>query len=117
MHMENKIDIAERITMLRKNRNWSQADLAEKINVSRVIVGKYEKQESVPSVEVAKRIADAFEVSLDYLVGDGQNAGFDKRTLQLVNEIEGLETDVKEKLLYLANAIIRDYKTQQAYAS
>jgi len=115
--MESKIGIAERITALRKSKNWSQTDLAERISVSRVIVGKYEKGDALPSIEIAKRMADAFGVSLDYLAGDGQNASFDKRTLKLVNEIEALEPEVKERLLYLANAVIRDYKTQRAYAS
>ncbi len=41
-----------------------------------------------PSIEVAKKIADAFEVSLDYLVGEGQNASFDKKTLQRVQDLE-----------------------------
>jgi len=36
-------------------------------------VGKYEHGEAVPSFEVVQKIADALEVSLDYLVGEGVN--------------------------------------------
>jgi len=43
------------------------------------MIGKYERGEAVPSIEAAKKIADAFEVSLDYLVGEGINALFDKK--------------------------------------
>lgn len=56
---------------LRKERSWSQADLANKTGISLVMVGKYERGDAIPSIEVAKKIADAFEVSLDYLVGEG----------------------------------------------
>lgn len=104
------------IANLRKQRSWSQTELATKTEISQVMVGKYERGDAIPSIEVAKRIADAFGVSLDYLVGEGQNANFDKRTLALVQEIENLEPNMKERLLYLANAVIRDYKTQKAYS-
>jgi len=40
--------------------------LAKAIEASREAIGKYESNEVVPSVEVAKRIADIFEVILDY---------------------------------------------------
>jgi transcriptional regulator with XRE-family HTH domain len=41
------------------------------------MIGKYERCEAVPLIEVAKKTADAFEVSLDYLVGEGINSKFE----------------------------------------
>lgn len=67
-------------------------------------------------MDVAKKIADALEVSLDYLAGDSDRASFDKQTLKLIDEIEELEPSIKDKLLFLANAIIRDAKTGKAYS-
>lgn len=58
---------------------WSQTHLAQASQVSRVMIGKYERGDAAPSIEAAKKIADAFQVSLDYLVGEGQNASFDKK--------------------------------------
>lgn len=60
------------IAALRGAKGWSQTDLANHSRVSRVMIGKYERREAVPSIDAAKKIADAFEVSLDYLVGEGQ---------------------------------------------
>lgn len=37
--------------------------------------------EAVPSIDTVPKIADAFEVSMDHLVGVGINASFDKKTL------------------------------------
>ena len=109
------MNIGSKITELRKAQNWSQADLADKIQVSRVIVGKYERNEAAPSIDIAKKIADAFGISLDYLVGEGQNARYNKKTLQIIEDIEALEPDTQDKLYFLVNAVIRDYKTQQSY--
>lgn len=78
---------------------------------------RYERDDAAPSIEVAKKIADAFEVSLNLLVGEGQNSAFDKNTLKLIQDIESLDPQVKEKLLFLANAVIRDAKTRQAYSA
>lgn len=89
--LTQNMNIGSKITELRKAQNWSQADLADKIQVSRVIVGKYERNEAAPSIDIAKKIADAFGISLDYLVGEGKNAQYNKKTLQIIEDIEALE--------------------------
>jgi transcriptional regulator with XRE-family HTH domain len=101
---------------LREEKGWSQTDLADNSNVSRVMIGKYERGEAIPSIEAAKKIADAFGVSLDYLVGEGINAHFDKKTVQRLQDIENL-TPNKDKLFFLIDTVIRDYKAKQAYSS
>lgn len=111
------MNIGAQIARLRKEKGWSQNDLAEAVGASREIIGRYERGDAVPSVEMAKNIADVFEVTLDYLVGEGQLAAFDKRTLRRLAEIEQLPEAQREKLFYLIDAVIRDAKTQKAYAS
>lgn len=103
------------IISLRKQKSWSQTDLANHSQVSRVMVGKYERGEAVPSIDAAKRIADAFEVSLDFLVGEGQNASFDKKTVKRLQDIEALNPTIKDKLFFLIDTVIRDTNAQKAY--
>jgi transcriptional regulator with XRE-family HTH domain len=109
------MNIGDKITTIRKAKKMSQAELAKEAGVSREIIGRYERNEALPSVDVAKKIANALEVSLDYLAGDSDKVGFDKQTIKLIEEIEELDPAIKEKLLFLANAIIRDAKTGKAY--
>lgn len=104
------------IVRIREEKSWSQTDLADKSGVSRVMIGKYERGEAIPSIEAAKKIADSLEVSLDFLVGEGQNARFDKRTLKRIEELELLEEDKKQTLFDLIDTYIRDAKTRQAYS-
>ena len=111
------MDIGKKIMILRKEKKWSQNDLAQKAEVSREIISRYERSDVMPSVEVAKKIADAFEVSLDYLVGEGINSKFDKRTVKRLNDIEFLEENKKNTLFDLMDTYIRDAKTGQAYAN
>jgi transcriptional regulator with XRE-family HTH domain len=64
------MSMGDKIQELRKERGWSQKHLAEMIGTSGPIIGRYERDEMTPSVEVAKKLADSFKVTLDYLVDD-----------------------------------------------
>lgn len=105
------------IADLRKSKNMSQGDLASQTGISQVMVGKYERGDAIPSIEVAKRIADALGVSLDYLVGEGLNSKFDKNTLKRIEEIELLEEDKKRTLFDVIDTFIRESKGRKAFAS
>jgi len=72
----------EILILIRKQLNWSQADLAKKIGTSAPIVGRYEREEIKPSIDVASKIADALDVTLDYLLGKSDNMILDKKNLQ-----------------------------------
>ena len=109
------METGEKIAVLRNSKGWSQTTLANNSGVSRVMVGKYERGEAVPSIEAAKKIADAFEVSLDYLAGEGQNVKFDKKTVQRLQDIEALNPTIKDKLFFLIDTVIRDTNAQKAY--
>lgn len=58
----------DNLMSLRKMKGLSQEELADKINVSRQTLSKYETGESLPDVEKCKQIADVLDVSLDDLV-------------------------------------------------
>lgn len=83
--------------------------------VSREMISKYERGIAIPSVDAAKKIADAFGVSLDFLVGEGMNAQFDKKTVLRLQEIQNMAPDIKSHLFAIIDSVIRDYKTQQSY--
>ena len=110
------VNIGERITQLRKAKNWSQDDLAKKIDASRVMIGKYEREDNSPSIEVIVKLAKAFEVSVDYLLGEGLNATYDKEMVKRLDELESLPQDEKQQVFHYMDLIIRDYKTKKAYA-
>ena len=66
-HMPDlKSVIARNIVELRKSANWTQAELAQKLNYSDKAVSKWERAESTPDVEVLKNMADLFQVPVGY---------------------------------------------------
>lgn len=60
---------ADNIKALRKDRKWSQSELAERLNISKSSVNMYERGEREPNSEMLIKIADLFDVSIDFLIG------------------------------------------------
>ena len=110
------LDIGSKIIQLRKQQNWSQTDLAKKIEVSRTIVGNYERNENTPSIEVILKMSKIFNVSLDFLIGEGDVATYDKAVLKRINDIEKLDDTTKNILFNLIDTYVQNYKTKQAFA-
>lgn len=105
------------ISDTREAKGWNQSELADKSGVSRVMIGKYERGEAVPSIDGAKKIADALDVTLDYLVGVGTNAKLDKKTVKRLHDIELLEDNKRDVLFDLIDTYIRDAKIRKAHTS
>ncbi|MFC5732312.1 helix-turn-helix domain-containing protein [Cytobacillus gottheilii] len=58
----------EKLKMERKNKGWSQEELAEQLFVSRQSVSKWENGQNYPSIEIIIRLSDLFEISIDELL-------------------------------------------------
>ena len=60
--------LAEKLARLRKQKNWSQEELAEKVGVTRQAVSKWESAQSAPDLEKIVQLSALFGVSTDYLL-------------------------------------------------
>ena len=111
------LDIGNKITVLRKKKGWSQNELSKKIDCSRATLINYEGNKNIPPIEIAIKLAEVFNISIDYLVGIGINSKFDKKTIKRLQDIENLTPEVKEKMFFFIDTVLRDFKAKQAYAS
>lgn len=62
--------LADKIVRLRKKNGWSQEELAEKMNVSRQAVSKWEGAQTIPDLEKILMLGRLFGVTTDYLLKD-----------------------------------------------
>ena len=60
--------LGEKLSSLRKKQGWSQEELAEKLNVSRQSVSKWESDLSVPDIDKIIKLSEIYAVSTDYLL-------------------------------------------------
>lgn len=110
------LNIGSKIIELRKDKGWSQAQLAEAVNASRDIIGKYERNDNSPSIEMALKIAKVFDISVDFLLGEGKHASFDKETLKRLEDIESLDQNTRNTLFNVIDTFLRDAKARVAYS-
>jgi transcriptional regulator with XRE-family HTH domain len=99
-----------------RGKKLSQADLGKIIGTSGDIIGRYERDIITPSIDVIIKVADALEVSIDFLVGK-TNLELDNQTLKRIEEISILPADRKNYILSIIDMAIRDFKTQNAYSA
>ncbi|GGX30892.1 helix-turn-helix domain-containing protein [Aquimarina muelleri] len=103
---------SERLAFARKQKKIKQADLGKMVGTSGDIIGKYERGENTPSIDVATKIADALGVTLDYLVKDGEYEQIDKETLKRLQDIQQLTPENKDHVFALLDAFLKQVKLQ-----
>jgi transcriptional regulator with XRE-family HTH domain len=100
----------QKMAFCRKEKKLSQAELGKLSGINGDIIGKYERNEMKPSIETAKKLADALEVTLDYLVADGELRNLDKKTLQRLEDISKLPTEDRNNIFYTLDNLIKAAK-------
>ena len=103
--------VGEKIKKLRKERNFSQAQLAIKIGTDARRISNYENNINVPTTELLIKIAEVFNVSLDYLVKeDVDNMATtpirDRKLLEQFEEVDRMPEDDKEHIKFLIQTVI-----------
>lgn len=105
-----------RFKQLRKERGMTQAELASLLFVKQQSVTNYEKGVNTPDISVLKKMAQIFEVSIDYLVGltDIRTPAYKMQPLPL-NDLEtklvnsyrevtpDIQNDIGNLLLHIKN--------------
>ena len=69
--------IENRLKILRAERDWTQADLADRVGISRQAVISIEKYKYTPSLALAFKIAEAFGVSIDQVFAHKEDSNHD----------------------------------------
>jgi transcriptional regulator with XRE-family HTH domain len=82
--------LGRRITELRESRKMTQEELAKKLNISRASLSHYEKNRREPDYETLQKIADYFQVSIDYMFGRTTNSKeiLDEHVRDFVDSLE-----------------------------
>ncbi len=96
--------LPDKIIKLRKANGWSQEDFAEKLNVSRQAISRWENGTALPDAQNVLQISNLFHVTTDYLLNDDYESDKDIPAVKTATA----ETDalfIKKKHLHLVAAI------------
>jgi transcriptional regulator with XRE-family HTH domain len=105
----------DNIKRLRKQKGWSQTELAEKIGSHLSHINRIETDKYKPSVDVLVKMADVFDVSIDTLVRDSdvdlkEVTVEDKDLAQRIKLIESLEPEDRHALCRVIDSMLTKQK-------
>ncbi len=111
------MSIGDRIKELRTKLKMTQTDLANRVGLSYIQVGRYETQKSKPSSEILQKLAAALETTTDYLMNGGSDEVVsaqltDKELLSQFKEVEKLNKEDKYLIKTFIDAFITKRKVQ-----
>jgi len=88
------------------------------MNTSYTVIGKYERDEMLPSIEVAKKLAQLLDTTVGYLLGEASSSSTfkDPAMLQRLNEISALPDEDKHCILYTIDGLLQNARTKKAFA-
>lgn len=97
------MNLSEKIVILRKSNGWSQEDLAEKINVSRQAISRWEGGTAQPDASNILQLSRLFGVTTDYLLNDEFSSDDD---LPKVKEVRN--NNLSQFMVYLITLEVMD---------
>jgi transcriptional regulator with XRE-family HTH domain len=102
----------KRLRECREAKNLSQQDLAKMLETSYTVIGKYERDEMKPSIDVANKLAKLVGTTVGYLLGESKDMKVlkDPAMLKRLNDINSFAEKEREHILYTIDALIKNAK-------
>ncbi len=106
--------VGKRIKTLRKENNLTQQQLADKVGLTYVQIGRYETAKSNPSADVLQKIAKFLNTTTDFIMNGGNEDQLtDKVLLEQFKEVQLLNDDDKHLVKTFIDAFLTKRKVQK----
>lgn len=108
----------KRMVGLRKEKRMTQDELAKLISTSISVIGRYERDEMTPSIDVAKKISAHLNTTVGYLLGETDKADLFKEPvmLQRLAELDKMKNTEKNHILHVLDGFIKSVKLKNIAA-
>jgi len=108
-----------RLKELRKQKGWTQKELANQIDIRFAQLNKYECGMHIPPIEKLATLSDILGVTLDYLVMGNRNQKqplHNMRLIERLKELEGFDSDDQDVIITMIDAMIVKRRVEGAVA-
>lgn len=108
----------KRMAALRKEKKMTQDELARLLSTSISVIGRYERDEMTPSIDVAKNISNHLNTTVGYLLGETDKADLfkDPAMLQRLVELDRMGSEDKNHILHVLDGFIKSVKIKNITA-
>ncbi len=111
-------DFAENLKKCKTKKGISQEEISKKMSIHPVQFSRYERGQSIPSIEVLQKLAAALDTTTDYLMNGSNDEVVsaqltDKELLSQFREVEKLDQEDKQLVKTFIDAFITKRKIQK----
>ncbi len=112
------ISFGKKIAALRKQAKMSQTDLAKKLGTSVSVISRYERDEMIPSIDTAKKLASVLDTTIAYLLGETEDDNLlkDHDMITRLRAVKDFSDQEKSQVYFTLDAVIREIKNRRTYA-
>jgi transcriptional regulator with XRE-family HTH domain len=107
---DKTMPLGERIKTLRKEHDWSQADLGTRIGADSQRISRYENGKLTPAITALIRLAETLNVTVDYLIIEGApRRPLDDANTELadrIHQLGQLDPDDQQAILHILDGLI-----------
>ncbi len=105
---------SKRVKELREDLGLSQTKLAEEVGVHHSIIGRYERDEAKPTIDVVSRMAVVLQTTVGYLLGESEQADLfkDPEMLKRFKDILSFPKQKQEHILFALDSMIKATKLE-----
>ncbi|NMR35909.1 helix-turn-helix transcriptional regulator [Chryseobacterium aquaticum] len=102
------MSLGTKLKQLRQNKNWSQADVAYKLDVSQPAYNKWETDQTKPSLDNLGKIAEVFEIEIQDLFANEGNVIISNNTFENSNIVYPKDSTVNIQSPELLQSILKN---------
>lgn len=110
-------NFAEKLYHLRTQNSYSQEVLAEKVNVSRQAISKWELGLTLPDTDKIVALSKVFDVSIDYLLKDeikvNKDESLDRLVLRFLGSAQSMEAISRELVDIMQDGMVDDMERER----
>jgi transcriptional regulator with XRE-family HTH domain len=106
------MSFGSRMIQVRKEKKMSQDELAKALGATPTTIGRYERDEVKPTIDVVKKLADVLDTTGGYLLGETEDRELlkDPSMMKRLNDIAKFPDQDKQCILYALDAMINNVK-------
>ena len=106
------VSFGKKLKESRDVKGFSQSEVAKLLGTNHSIIGKYERDEVKPTVDVVKKLADVLDTTVGFLLGEAesQNVLKDQDMLKRLNDIASFSDEERKHILFALDAMITKVK-------
>ncbi|MGD8399862.1 MAG: helix-turn-helix transcriptional regulator [Bacillota bacterium] len=114
------MSLGENIYKLRKERKWSQDKLGKMVKIDGRQICRYEKENSVPSAETLRKLAEVFGVTVDYLLSANPDSELGKPQIKdpelfdFFREIDQMGPKERSAIKFVLETFVNNNRAKRA---